>query len=193
MARHERLQKALLNFKLFLHYFDLSSLLRDRNVTPRSIQQKIGAVPFRPGTSWPRILNCALIVSQFVLANCFGPLRRNSFADDQVIELSLRMSHRGRYNVGGVVITDLLRYSQMWLLIGSSSHSSASADRSQILSTSEIPILLEQHKGCSLQSRFQRKNCKLPGRPDKHTRRRQMLVARHSPLRPMPDSPPFPI
>jgi hypothetical protein len=138
LSRKERLMKAVLSFKLLLHYFDLSSLPRAKGVTQRFDQDETIAVTFTEDSIWPRILNSALALVLFVLeadehwsfsrmgAHClenfFGLVRRSSLGDDRSVtakrvivraslvaqtlhDLHIAVKHRGRDNVGGVVIT----------------------------------------------------------------------------------------
>jgi hypothetical protein len=93
--------KAIFSFKLLLHYFDLSRLLRQYVISQRYTAGQTEAVTFAPDASWPRILNWALVLIQFVFTaeehysfsrvgtHCleifFGLIRRNSFGDDRLV------------------------------------------------------------------------------------------------------------
>jgi hypothetical protein len=138
LSRSERLMKAVLSFKLLMHYFDMSSLPRAEGVTQRFNSEDTIAVTFAEDSVWPRILNSALALVLFVLEadehwsfsrmgthcleNFFGLVRRSSHGDDRAVtamriivraslvartmhELNIAVKHRGRDNVGGVVIT----------------------------------------------------------------------------------------
>jgi hypothetical protein len=138
LSREDHLMKAMLSFRLLLHYFDLSSLPRAKGVTQKFKQDKTTAVTFAEDSVWPRILNSALALVLFVLEadehwsfsrmgthcleNFFGLVRRSSLGDDRSVtamrvivraslvaqtmhELNIAVKHRGRDNVGGVVIT----------------------------------------------------------------------------------------
>jgi hypothetical protein len=138
LSREDRLMKAVLAFKLLLHYFDLSSLPHAEGVTQRFLAEETIAVTFAEDANWPRILNSALALVAFTLEadehwsfsrmgthcleNFFGLVRRSSLGDDRSVtamriivkasmvarvmqELGLQTHHRGRDNVGEVVIS----------------------------------------------------------------------------------------
>jgi hypothetical protein len=101
LSRDERLMKAILSFKLLLHYFDLSCLPGQDGISQRDAAGQTEVVTFAPDALWPRILNCALVLIQFVFAaeehcsfsrvgiHCpetfFGLIRRNSFGGDRLV------------------------------------------------------------------------------------------------------------
>jgi hypothetical protein len=58
----ERLIKTMPNFKLLLHSFDLSCLPRQGGISQRYTAGQPEAVTFALDASWPRILNCALVL-----------------------------------------------------------------------------------------------------------------------------------
>jgi hypothetical protein len=140
LTRTERLAKAVLSFRLLVHYFDLCCGEHYPGVHGRFCEKRGSiAVTFAENAAWPRILNTALALIQFILEadghwsfsrlgshcleNFFGFIRQNSKGDDRMTralhiiakthmvclvmyELEITMKHRGRDNVGGVVIGD---------------------------------------------------------------------------------------
>jgi hypothetical protein len=110
LSLDERLMKAILNFKLLLHYFVLSCLPRQDGISQRYTAGQTEAVTFAPDASSPRILNCGLVLIQFVftaeehyyfsrvcthcLENFFGLIRRNSFGNDRLVR-AIRLMARG--------------------------------------------------------------------------------------------------
>jgi hypothetical protein len=137
LTREERLEKAVLNFHLLLHYFDLSFLPRSEGINQRFRKKDTVAVTFAEDSVWPRILNNGLILIHFIiiapatwsfsrfgthcLENFFGFVRPNARADDRTVtatrliarttqvaiemhDLGIDVVHKGRDNVGGVVI-----------------------------------------------------------------------------------------
>jgi hypothetical protein len=62
LSRDERLMKAILNFKLLLYDFDLSCLPHQDGISQRYTASQTEVVTFAPDASWPRILNCALVL-----------------------------------------------------------------------------------------------------------------------------------
>jgi hypothetical protein len=100
LSRQERLDKAILSFKLLHQYYLLSHFPRAQYVTQRfSARAGTKAVTFAEDSDWPRILNTALVLIQFVrdadehwsfarlgthcLENFFGFVRRVSLGDDR--------------------------------------------------------------------------------------------------------------
>jgi hypothetical protein len=85
-------------------------LSRDDGISQRYTAGQTEAITFTPNASWPRILNCALVLIQFVftaeehysfsrvgthcLENFFGLMRRNSFGDDGLVR-AIRLIARG--------------------------------------------------------------------------------------------------
>jgi hypothetical protein len=139
LTREDRLKKAILNFEVLNHYFDLAFLPSAAGVTQRYDDEVTEAVTFAENSVWPRILNNALVLIQFVmdappswsfsrlgthcLENFFGFVRQNAHADDRSVtalgiisrtavvtglihDMKLKIVHRTRDNVGGVVIDD---------------------------------------------------------------------------------------
>jgi hypothetical protein len=117
LSRDERLMKAILSFKLLLHYFDLSCLPRQDGISQQYTAGQTEAVTFAPDASWPRILNCVLVLIQFVftaeehysfsrvgthcLENFFGLIRRNSFGDNRLVRAI-------RLIATGTVVADMM-------------------------------------------------------------------------------------
>jgi hypothetical protein len=139
LSRYDRLAKAVLSFKLLVHYCTLSFGDRLPTVTQRFQSKKTEALTFAENSVWPRLLNSALALIQFIieadgdwsfsrlgshcLENFFGFIRQNSRGDDRykmavhiiaktqmvcwlMNDLNFVTKHRGRDNVGGVVIGD---------------------------------------------------------------------------------------
>jgi hypothetical protein len=137
LCRDQRLLKAILCFKLLMHYFDLSRDSPGRGVTKRFKSGSTIAVTFAEDSVWPVLLNTTLALVHFILGaqetwsfsrmgthcleNFFGLVRREAMGDDRYAiikriiakaslaasimhDLHLRIIHRGRDNIGGVVI-----------------------------------------------------------------------------------------
>jgi hypothetical protein len=101
LSREDRFMKAMLSFRLLLHYFDLSSLGPAAGVMQTFKKDETMAVTFAEDSVWPRILNSALALVLFVLQadehwqfsemgtqcleNVFGRVRRSSFGDDRSV------------------------------------------------------------------------------------------------------------
>jgi hypothetical protein len=104
LTREERLRKAILRFKLLLHYFDLSHLRCGpgvQRVSKRFVSGRTVAVTFAEDSVWPVLLNTALVLVRFILQaeenwsfsrigthcleNFFGLIRRESFGDDRYV------------------------------------------------------------------------------------------------------------
>jgi hypothetical protein len=99
LSRQERLDKAILSFKLLLHYYHLSGFPSDPAVFQRFKSKGAAAVTFAENSDWPRLLNSALAVIAFImiadedwsfsrlgthcLENFFGFVRRSSLGDDR--------------------------------------------------------------------------------------------------------------
>jgi hypothetical protein len=99
LSRQERLNKAVISFKLLLHYYHLCSLPHAEGISQRFSSKTTKAVTFAENSVWPRILNSAIALIQFVLdatenssfsrlgthclENFFGFVRRNSYGDDR--------------------------------------------------------------------------------------------------------------
>jgi hypothetical protein len=99
--QEDRLMNAVLSFKLFIHYFHLVCLLKSFGISQRFNRTQTAAVAFAADATWPRLLNCSLILVQLVfdasadwsfsrlgthcLENFFGLIRRNSFGDDRLL------------------------------------------------------------------------------------------------------------
>jgi hypothetical protein len=101
MTREERLAKAILSFRLLMHYFDLCCGGRCDGIHERwSTKRGTEALTFAENAAWPRILNSALALIQFIieadgnwsfsrlgshcLENFFGFIRQNSRGDDRL-------------------------------------------------------------------------------------------------------------
>jgi hypothetical protein len=137
LPRDDRLAKAVLSFKLLVHYFELSWVKADPRVSQRYRSGSTEAVTFAENSDWPRLLNTSLAIIQFIvdgdenwsfsrlgshcLENFFGSIRQAAKGDDRMVramhiiaktalvcvvmnDLQLNIKHRGRDNVGGVVI-----------------------------------------------------------------------------------------
>jgi hypothetical protein len=137
LTRYDRLSKAILSFKILVHYFDLHCGEHEPYITQRFQSDITAAVTFAENSAWPRILNSSFALIRFVLEagehwsfsrlgshcleNFFGFIRQNSRGDDRISraihiitkthlvclvmsELQMEMKHRGRDNVGGVLI-----------------------------------------------------------------------------------------
>jgi hypothetical protein len=137
LPRDERLMRAILAFKLLMHFFELTCFPREEGVQQRWGRDAL-AVTFAEDSAWSRILNSALALVVFTLQadehwsfsrmgshcleNFFGLVRRSSLGDDRAItamriivkativaeimhDLGIEVHHRGRDNVGGVVIS----------------------------------------------------------------------------------------
>jgi hypothetical protein len=101
MSRENRLMKAVLSFKLFVHSFHLACLPKSFGISQRFNRTRRAAVTFAADATWPRLLNYSLILVQFVLdasadwsfsrhdthclENFFGLICRNSFGDDRPV------------------------------------------------------------------------------------------------------------
>jgi hypothetical protein len=66
LSRDERLMKVILSFKFLLHYFDSLCLPRQDGISQRYTASQTEVVTFASDASWPRILNCTLVLIQFV-------------------------------------------------------------------------------------------------------------------------------
>jgi hypothetical protein len=93
--------KAVLSFKLFILYFHLACLPKSFGISQRFNRTQTAAVTFAADATWPRLLNCSLILVQlrldvsadwsfsrlstYCLENFFGLIRRNSFGDDRLM------------------------------------------------------------------------------------------------------------
>jgi hypothetical protein len=141
LSRQERLEKAILSFKLLLHYYHSSHFPHEEGVSQRFRSGNTKAITFAEDSDWPRILNSSIALVQFILdadehwsfarlgthclENFFGFVRRNSFGDDRfgptlriiakstmvyetMHELGLEIKHRGRDNIGGTVVNDIV-------------------------------------------------------------------------------------
>jgi hypothetical protein len=138
LSRTERLAKAVLSFRLLVHYFDLCCGKHYPGVHGRFCEKRGSvAVTFAEDAAWPRILNTSLALIQFILdadghwsfsrlgshclENFFGFIRQNAKGDNRMTralhiiakthmvclvmnQRQITMKHRGRDNVGGVVI-----------------------------------------------------------------------------------------
>jgi hypothetical protein len=101
LTREEHLRKAILSFKLLLHYFDLSHLPCGPGVSKRFVSGRTVAVTFAEDSVWPVLLNTAFVLIRFILQaeenwsfsrigthcleNFFGLIRPESFGDDRYV------------------------------------------------------------------------------------------------------------
>jgi hypothetical protein len=99
LSRDQRGLKAVLCFKILMHYFDLSHDICGQGVTRRFRTGSTIAVTFAEDSVWPVLLNTSLALIQFVLCadetwsfarmgthcleNFFGLVRRESMGDDR--------------------------------------------------------------------------------------------------------------
>jgi hypothetical protein len=100
LPRQDRLEKAILSFKLLHHFYRLSTFEPAEHVGQRWREESaIEAITFAEDSEWPRILNSSLALIEFVLSaephwsfarigthcleNFFGFVRRNSLGDDR--------------------------------------------------------------------------------------------------------------
>jgi hypothetical protein len=68
LSRQERLEKAILSLKLLLHYYYLSHFPYAEGVSQRFHSGRPEAVTFAKESDWPRILNSAVALIEFILA-----------------------------------------------------------------------------------------------------------------------------
>jgi hypothetical protein len=101
MSRYNRLAKAILSFKLLVHFFYLSWGDHHPSVTQRFTSKRTEALTFAEDSDWPRLLNSALALIQFIveadgnwsfsrlgshcLENFFGFIRQNAKGDDRYL------------------------------------------------------------------------------------------------------------